>query len=288
MDPLGYCWSHGYKVKLGHNSATCSSKKQGHQVNAMQANIMGGSTAYKNWVYRQCVIIPPNSNHNASNAESTNYCINHHEIHNICSSFPPTSNYYTILDSGASDHYFAQKPHGNKCSQTGYKPIAVKLPNGDSLTSTERCQLPIPNMENKATTGHVIPGLHKPLLSIGKMCDANYTAVFTNKDVKICKSSLQIPENDILLTGNRDETNGLYTTNLNSKHLANKVDHVHNATTKSTITFLYLAAFSLAISTLTNAIRKGFFKSWPGFTVGAVKKYVSNMPHVSAGRIDHI
>ena len=85
-----------------------------------------------------------------------------------------------------------------------------------------------------------------------------------------------------------DVTNGLYTTNLHQKHLANKVDHVHNATTKSAITFLYLAAFSPAISTLTNAIRKGFFKSWPGFTVEAVKKYVSNMPHVSAGRMDHI
>ena len=28
MDPVGYCWSHGYKVKVGHNSATCTSKKQ--------------------------------------------------------------------------------------------------------------------------------------------------------------------------------------------------------------------------------------------------------------------
>ena len=31
MDPVGYCWSHGYKVKLGHNSATCTRKKPGHQ-----------------------------------------------------------------------------------------------------------------------------------------------------------------------------------------------------------------------------------------------------------------
>jgi len=119
----------------------------------------------------------------------------HHEVHNICSSFPLTSNYYAILDSGVSDHYLNQKPHAHTCSQAEYKPITVTLPNGASLTSTERCQLPIPNMEDKATTGHVIPGLHKSLLSIGKMCDANYTTVFTNKDVKICKSSLQIPAN---------------------------------------------------------------------------------------------
>ena len=61
--------------------------------------------------------------------------------------------------------------------------------------------------------------------------------------------------------------------------MANKVDQLHNATTKNAITFLYLAAFSPAITTLTTAIQKGFFKSWPGFTVEATQKYVSNMPN---------
>jgi len=43
---------------------------------------MGGSMVYKNWVLPQCVIVPPNNNHNApSNVESTNYCMKHHEVH---------------------------------------------------------------------------------------------------------------------------------------------------------------------------------------------------------------
>ncbi len=31
-DKQGYCWcwSHGYKVKVGHTSATCSSRHKGH------------------------------------------------------------------------------------------------------------------------------------------------------------------------------------------------------------------------------------------------------------------
>ena len=146
-------------------------------------------------------------------------------------------------------------------------------------------------MNAKANSAHIIPALNKSLLSIGKICDANYTAVFTNKDVKICKSPLNIPENDTLLTGHRDAQNGLYVMDLNNNyttHTANKVDHMHNSTTKNSITFLYLTAFSPAISTLTNAIKKGFFQSWPGLTIEAIKKYVSNMPHVSAGRLDHV
>jgi hypothetical protein len=39
-----YCWSYGYKVKVGHNSSTYSLRKTGHQPGATRANIMGGST----------------------------------------------------------------------------------------------------------------------------------------------------------------------------------------------------------------------------------------------------
>ena len=47
LDPNGYCWTHGYKVKLGHNSATCTNKAEGHQLSATRSNTMGGSTKNK-------------------------------------------------------------------------------------------------------------------------------------------------------------------------------------------------------------------------------------------------
>lgn len=47
LDPNGYCWSHGYKVGVGHNSSTCTNKRNGHQDGATRANTMGGSTANK-------------------------------------------------------------------------------------------------------------------------------------------------------------------------------------------------------------------------------------------------
>ena len=71
------------------------------------------------------------------------------------------------------------------------------------------------------------------------------------------------------------------------QHSVNKVDHLPNATTKNAITFLYLSAFSPAISTLTKAIQNEFFNLWPGLTVDAINKYVANMPRVSAGRMNH-
>eukprot|EP00804_Cyclotella_cryptica_P012561 CCRYP_014711-RA/>CCRYP_014711-RA protein AED:0.61 eAED:0.33 QI:0/-1/0/1/-1/1/1/0/407 len=49
LDPNGYCWSHGYKVKIGHNSLTCRKRLEGHKENATRANTMGGKEHIKEW-----------------------------------------------------------------------------------------------------------------------------------------------------------------------------------------------------------------------------------------------
>jgi len=48
-DRTGYCWSHGFKVKIGHNSCTCTSRKAGHQPGATRANTMGGRKLNEGW-----------------------------------------------------------------------------------------------------------------------------------------------------------------------------------------------------------------------------------------------
>jgi hypothetical protein len=47
LDPLGYCWTHGYRVVCGYNSQNCSRKNEGHQDGATRTNNMGGSTRHK-------------------------------------------------------------------------------------------------------------------------------------------------------------------------------------------------------------------------------------------------
>jgi hypothetical protein len=42
-DKVGYCRTHGFRVKVGHNSTMCLSCCTGHQPGATWANIMGGS-----------------------------------------------------------------------------------------------------------------------------------------------------------------------------------------------------------------------------------------------------
>ena len=48
-DKTGYCWCHGFKVKLGHTSSTCTSCKASHQPGATRTNTMGGSIINAGW-----------------------------------------------------------------------------------------------------------------------------------------------------------------------------------------------------------------------------------------------
>ncbi len=45
----GYCWTHGYRVRKGHDSATCNNKAEGHKDAATRSNAMNGSTANEGW-----------------------------------------------------------------------------------------------------------------------------------------------------------------------------------------------------------------------------------------------
>jgi uncharacterized coiled-coil protein SlyX len=44
LDPKGYCWTHGYRVSIGHSGTTCTKQAEGHVAAATRANTMGGST----------------------------------------------------------------------------------------------------------------------------------------------------------------------------------------------------------------------------------------------------
>mmetsp|Transcript_12326 Transcript_12326/g.25252 ORF Transcript_12326/g.25252 Transcript_12326/m.25252 type:complete len:236 (+) Transcript_12326:655-1362(+) len=43
LDPNGNCWTHGFRVAIGHNGHTCTSPTDGHKKEAKRGSIMGGS-----------------------------------------------------------------------------------------------------------------------------------------------------------------------------------------------------------------------------------------------------
>ena len=49
LDPKGYCRTHGWRVRKGNLSSTCSNQKPGHNTTAIRENTKGGSTYNQGW-----------------------------------------------------------------------------------------------------------------------------------------------------------------------------------------------------------------------------------------------
>ena len=47
MEKDGYCWSHGFNMKKGHNSSTCTFQRPGQMNEATRINTMGGKCGTK-------------------------------------------------------------------------------------------------------------------------------------------------------------------------------------------------------------------------------------------------
>ena len=80
------------------------------------------------------------------------------------------------------------------------------MPNGEIITSTHTALLPQHNLPHNARKAHIFPGLKKPLVSIGTLCDNKCVAVFDAQRVTIYNQT----NRQIIMQGNRDATTGLY------------------------------------------------------------------------------
>ena len=194
-------------------------------------------------------------------------------------SFIPSNSHITALvDSGASSHYVtANAPVCNIKNATS--PIQVGLPNGDMLSATQTATLPLNTLPSSAQEAYIVPGMNKNLLSIGKLCDADCTAIFTKNMVQIKK------ENHVILEGQRNPTHGLWEVPLLHQQ-CNMTYHSRN--TRDMIKFMHAALGSPTISTLMQAIRNGYLKTWPGLTGNNVTKHIDFNDATMKGHLDRV
>ena len=107
-------------------------------------------------------------------------------------------------------------------------------------------------------------------MSIGQLCDSKFIAVFTDNQVVIAYN------NNIVLTGPRDHTTGLWVlpsvttmkaTGAIGLERALTANNVYEHSTKrDLILYLHRCCFSPATKTWRAAINAGFFATWPGLS----------------------
>jgi hypothetical protein len=144
-----------------------------------------------------------------------------------------------LLDSRCTAHFLLAnaKCSNNKSTAT---PLAVRLPNGNTITSTHTATLDIPSLTHAARQAHILSGLSQhSLLYVGQMCDSGCCVTFTASNVMVTNGESTI------LTGLRDKESSMWRVPLEPATPLN-VGHEHSAHNfyeqkpiQATITYLH-------------------------------------------------
>ena len=114
-----------------------------------------------------------------------------------------------VADSGTTGHYInPTSPCTDKHTKNDLIPI--NIPNGEIITSAHIALLPHHNLPDKSRKAYIFPGLQKPLISIGTLCDNNCIAVFDAKRVTIYDQNTR----KIVMQVHRDPMTTLYMINM--------------------------------------------------------------------------
>lgn len=139
------------------------------------------------------------------------------------------------------------------------------------MTSSHTATLNIPTLPAAAGKAHIFPSLTSgSLLSIGQLCDFGCTVNFNNTHMTVYNK-----ENTTILTGKRDPTTGMWRVPLPIPQLPEKPKLLalangiikRDTPISDLCQFLHAACFSPTTRTFIDAIRKGFFTTWPGLSV---------------------
>ena len=88
--------------------------------------------------------------------------------------------------------------------------MPIEMPNGEIITSTHISLLPQHKLPDNARKAHIFPGLQKPLISIGTLCDNNCIAVFDAERVTIYEQTTR----NIIMQVQRDPITTFYMINM--------------------------------------------------------------------------
>ena len=184
-----------------------------------------------------------------------------------------------ILDSGATSGAAGDEDEEalNDTGQVSNK--TFMFPNGTTQKATKKMMLKH-ELRDGALEMNIIPGLHKPLLSVSKFADAGYTTIFDKNQASVYDASTTtiIVSKPPMLIAPRCEQSGLWTTPLEPEASQPKVDEEINVvfdlpSAKETARWYHAAAGYPEKEPFLTALRHGNYSIWPGLTAAMMSKH---------------
>lgn len=148
------------------------------------------------------------------------------------------------------------------------------------MHATHEAELDLPTLPTKARHVYIVPELKSaPLLSVGQLCDNNCSALFEKHQVTI------FHDGQAVLSGTRLGPTHLWQLSPSSnpqpniapppaQALATRPSFLPSATSiKNIVAFLHAALGSPTISTLQQALDKGYIHTFPGLTSNSIRNH---------------
>jgi hypothetical protein len=204
-DKAGYCWTHGYKVKVGHFSTTCSLCKTGHQPSATRANIMGGSTyniGYPTPTTPSTWQGTPVDLHSITTTSLVNSTVTRNLNKPFCAN-PVQLEHTAFIDTAASIPLLTKTTPAVSTTKPSVQ-ISIVQPGGDCMTTTHTVNLLLSNLPPEARLVHWLSGLVNNLLSVAILCNTGCKVFFHKTS---CEVTL---DGKTILQGWRDPKNCLW------------------------------------------------------------------------------
>ena len=209
-------------------------------------------------------------------------------------------NRHGILDTGCTSGAGAQQDI-DCFNDTGEPSSKVfMLPNKTKIRATKKMTLQH-NLRGKAGEMNIIPNLHSTLISVPKMADHDYIAVFDKKEARIydgTTTTISANGKPIIVAPRCTET-GLWKMelNLDYKNLgrehpdrftagvdeANAIFDLPNS--RQTLKYFHAAAGYPTKESFLEAVRAGNYATWPGLTTTLIAKHFPDSDETQKGHM---
>ena len=158
------------------------------------------------------------------------------------------------------------------------------FPNGTTQKATKKMMLKH-DLRDGALEMNIIPGLHKPLLSVSKFADAGYTTIFDKNQARVYDASTTtlIASKPPVLIAPRCKQSGLWETPLEqeaSQHAStpedvdDKINIIFDLpSAKETTRWHHASAGFPEKAPFLKAIGNGNYSTWPGLTYEMMSKH---------------
>ncbi len=174
------------------------------------------------------------------------------------------------------------------------------LPDKTKIRATNKMQLKH-NLQPKANKMNIVPNLHSTLVSVPKMADVDYIAVFDKKEVRIyhARTTIVSETKDPILVARRCHDTRLWKLNLDYEVLgreypdqfipgvdeANAIFDLRNSNTRQSLLYHHGSAGFTPKETFLAAVRAGNYATWLGLTTTLILKHFPDLDKTQKGHM---